>query len=194
MNLWAQSSRVVKQIFWCCAGLGCWSQRQSKLEISLETLWSDLSGDELSPADMWLPMTETKTLGKRPVRVCVNYFHGHDLFLERWFSIAVISQVQSLMWLTLSCPEFCLFCESNGCITKGIFKFQVAACELLHGIVTYMLGKASQMPEGRQGPPPMYHLHKRIFPVLLRLACDIDQVSRFIYTKFGLSDTFKCRN
>uniref|UniRef100_A0A803VG36 DNA-dependent protein kinase catalytic subunit n=1 Tax=Ficedula albicollis TaxID=59894 RepID=A0A803VG36_FICAL len=58
---------------------------------------------------------------------------------------------------------------------------KVAACELLHGIVTYMLGKASQMPEGRQGPPPMYHLHKRLFPVLLRLACDIDQVTRQLY-------------
>lgn len=67
-----------------------------------------------------------------------------------------------------------------------ISKFQVAACELLHGIVTYMLGKASQMPEGCQGPPPMYQLHKRVFPVLLRLACDVDQVSRLIYKHFGL--------
>ncbi|NXV78034.1 PRKDC kinase, partial [Atlantisia rogersi] len=57
----------------------------------------------------------------------------------------------------------------------------VAACELLHSIVTYMLGKASQMPEGRQGPPPMYQLHKRVFPVLLRLACDVDQVTRQLY-------------
>ncbi|KAK2527806.1 Prkdc [Columba livia] len=58
---------------------------------------------------------------------------------------------------------------------------KVAACELLHSIVTYMLGKASQMPEGCQGPPPMYQLHKRIFPVLLRLACDVDQVTRQLY-------------
>ncbi|XP_039235694.1 DNA-dependent protein kinase catalytic subunit isoform X2 [Pipra filicauda] len=58
---------------------------------------------------------------------------------------------------------------------------KVAACELLHSIVTYMLGKATQMPEGHQGPPPMYHLHKRVFPVLLRLACDIDQVTRQLY-------------
>uniref|UniRef100_A0A8C3EIM9 DNA-dependent protein kinase catalytic subunit n=1 Tax=Corvus moneduloides TaxID=1196302 RepID=A0A8C3EIM9_CORMO len=58
---------------------------------------------------------------------------------------------------------------------------KVAACELLHGIVTYMLGTASQMPEGHQGPPPMYHLHKQVFPVLLRLACDIDQVARQLY-------------
>ncbi|XP_010572683.1 PREDICTED: DNA-dependent protein kinase catalytic subunit isoform X4 [Haliaeetus leucocephalus] len=58
---------------------------------------------------------------------------------------------------------------------------KVAACELLHGIVTYMLGRASQMPEGSQGPPPMYQLHKRLFPVLLHLACDVDQVTRQLY-------------
>ncbi|OXB75109.1 UNVERIFIED_CONTAM: hypothetical protein H355_003187 [Colinus virginianus] len=58
---------------------------------------------------------------------------------------------------------------------------KVAACELLHSIVAYMLGKASQMPERCQGPPPMYQLYKRIFPVLLRLACDVDQVTRQLY-------------
>lgn len=153
---------------------------------SLENILGDFSDDELFPADMLLPITETKTVGKPPISMRVNYFHGHDLFLEWWFSIGVISQVPPFMWLVLSCPQFCLLYGSNGCLTKGIFKFQVAACELLHGIVTYMLGKASQMPEGRQGPPPMYHLHKRVFPVLLRLACDIDQVSRFICMNFSL--------
>uniref|UniRef100_G3URQ9 DNA-dependent protein kinase catalytic subunit CC3 domain-containing protein n=1 Tax=Meleagris gallopavo TaxID=9103 RepID=G3URQ9_MELGA len=58
---------------------------------------------------------------------------------------------------------------------------KVAACELLHSIVAYMLGKASQMPERQQGSPPMYQLYKRIFPVLLRLACDVDQVTRQLY-------------
>lgn len=42
------------------------------------------------------------------------------------------------------------------------------------------------MPEGSQGPPPMYQLHKRLFPVLLRLACDVDQVNRLIYKHFSL--------
>ncbi|CAM5116256.1 unnamed protein product [Natator depressus] len=58
---------------------------------------------------------------------------------------------------------------------------KVAACELLHSIVMYMLGKASQMPDGHPGSPPMYQLYKRIFPVLLRLACDVDQVTRQLY-------------
>ncbi|KAJ8797135.1 hypothetical protein J1605_001945 [Eschrichtius robustus] len=53
----------------------------------------------------------------------------------------------------------------------------VAACELLHSIVMFMLGKATQMPDSGLGPPPMHQLYKRTFPVLLRLACDVDQVS-----------------
>lgn len=44
-------------------------------------------------------------------------------------------------------------------------------------MVMFMLGKATQIPEGGQGSPPMYQLYKRTFPVLLRLACDVDQVS-----------------
>ncbi|XP_068093458.1 DNA-dependent protein kinase catalytic subunit isoform X2 [Hyperolius riggenbachi] len=58
---------------------------------------------------------------------------------------------------------------------------KVAACELLHSIVAYMLGKASQMPDAKDGPPPMYRLYKHTFPVLLRLACDVDQVTRQLY-------------
>ncbi len=53
---------------------------------------------------------------------------------------------------------------------------QVAACELLHSLVVYMVGKSAQMAEGENSLPPMYKLHKRLFPVLLRLACDVDQV------------------
>lgn len=53
---------------------------------------------------------------------------------------------------------------------------QVAAGELLHSMVVYMVGKSAQMVEGKNTVPPMYKLHKRLFPVLLRLACDVDQV------------------
>ncbi|XP_045857456.1 DNA-dependent protein kinase catalytic subunit isoform X2 [Meles meles] len=58
---------------------------------------------------------------------------------------------------------------------------KVAACELLHSMVMFMLGKATQMPEDGQGFPPMYQLYKRTFPLLLRLACDVDQVTRQLY-------------
>ncbi|XP_010628625.1 DNA-dependent protein kinase catalytic subunit [Fukomys damarensis] len=58
---------------------------------------------------------------------------------------------------------------------------KVAACELLHSIVMFMLGKATQIPEGGEGLPPLYQLYKHTFPVLLRLACDVDQVTRQLY-------------
>ncbi|XP_022045230.2 DNA-dependent protein kinase catalytic subunit [Acanthochromis polyacanthus] len=58
---------------------------------------------------------------------------------------------------------------------------KVAACELLHSLVIYMVGKSAQMVEGENSLPPMYKLHKRLFPVLLRLACDVDQVTRQLF-------------
>ncbi|XP_049912803.1 DNA-dependent protein kinase catalytic subunit isoform X2 [Epinephelus moara] len=58
---------------------------------------------------------------------------------------------------------------------------KVAACELLHSLVVYMVGKSAQMVEGDNKLPPMYKLHKRLFPVLLRLACDVDQVTRQLF-------------
>ncbi|XP_075994169.1 DNA-dependent protein kinase catalytic subunit isoform X2 [Genypterus blacodes] len=58
---------------------------------------------------------------------------------------------------------------------------KVAACELLHSLVIYMVGKSAQMVEGEKTLPPMYKLHKRLFPVLLRLACDVDQVTRQLF-------------
>ncbi|XP_063114601.1 DNA-dependent protein kinase catalytic subunit isoform X3 [Cavia porcellus] len=58
---------------------------------------------------------------------------------------------------------------------------KVAACELLHSLVMFMLGKATQIPESGQGLPPLYQLYKHTFPVLLRLACDVDQVTRQLY-------------
>uniref|UniRef100_G3RTS5 DNA-dependent protein kinase catalytic subunit n=1 Tax=Gorilla gorilla gorilla TaxID=9595 RepID=G3RTS5_GORGO len=66
-------------------------------------------------------------------------------------------------------------------LTASDRQTKVAACELLHSMVMFMLGKATQMPEGGQGAPPMYQLYKRTFPVLLRLACDVDQVTRQLY-------------
>ncbi|XP_026875191.2 DNA-dependent protein kinase catalytic subunit [Electrophorus electricus] len=58
---------------------------------------------------------------------------------------------------------------------------KVAACELLHSVVVYTVGKGAQMAEAEKATPPMYNLHKRVFPVLLRLACDVDQVPRQLF-------------
>lgn len=47
-----------------------------------------------------------------------------------------------------------------------------------------MVGKSAQMVEGDTSLPPMYKLHKRLFPVLLRLACDVDQVCADLISAF----------
>ncbi|TNN21969.1 DNA-dependent protein kinase catalytic subunit [Liparis tanakae] len=62
---------------------------------------------------------------------------------------------------------------------------KVAACELLHSLVIFMVGKSAQMVEGDDSLPPMYKLHKRLFPVLLRLACDVDQVCALVAIQTG---------
>ncbi|XP_048384539.2 DNA-dependent protein kinase catalytic subunit [Stegostoma tigrinum] len=56
---------------------------------------------------------------------------------------------------------------------------KVAACELLHSVVAYMLGKGSQISEGQQ--ETMYKLNKHIYPVLLRLGCDVDRVTNQLF-------------
>ncbi|XP_048062032.1 LOW QUALITY PROTEIN: DNA-dependent protein kinase catalytic subunit-like [Megalobrama amblycephala] len=57
---------------------------------------------------------------------------------------------------------------------------KVAACELLHSLVIYMVGRGTQVTEDKSAPP-MYNLHRKVFPVLLRLACDIDQVTKQLF-------------
>ncbi|OCT76787.1 hypothetical protein XELAEV_18031990mg [Xenopus laevis] len=65
---------------------------------------------------------------------------------------------------------------------------KVAACELLHSIVAFMLGKATQMPDDKKtGSSPMYKIYKRTFPVLLRLACDVDKVTEQLYKPLVMS-------
>ncbi|XP_059900479.1 DNA-dependent protein kinase catalytic subunit [Gadus macrocephalus] len=58
---------------------------------------------------------------------------------------------------------------------------KVAAGELLHSLAVYMVGKSAQMVDDPRSLPPMYNLHKKLFPVLLRLACDVDQVTRQLF-------------
>ncbi|NXL64473.1 PRKDC kinase, partial [Chordeiles acutipennis] len=113
----------------------------------------------------------TATSAEEMMRKCVSWD------TETHLSFAVpFADMKPVIYLDLFLPRV-----TELALSASDRQTKVAACELLHGIVTYMLGKASQMPERRQGPPPMYQLHKRIFPVLLRLACDVDQVTRQLY-------------
>ncbi|XP_022778667.1 DNA-dependent protein kinase catalytic subunit-like isoform X5 [Stylophora pistillata] len=57
---------------------------------------------------------------------------------------------------------------------------KVAACECLHSLVHYMLGKSVTQPQGFK-KSPMEHLWKHVFPTLLQLACDVEQVSEQLF-------------
>ncbi|XP_017686738.1 PREDICTED: DNA-dependent protein kinase catalytic subunit isoform X2 [Lepidothrix coronata] len=113
----------------------------------------------------------TATSAEEMMKKCVSWD------TEKRLSFAVpFADMKPVIYLDLFLPRV-----TELALSASDRQTKVAACELLHSIVTYMLGTATQMPEGHQGPPPMYHLHKRVFPVLLRLACDIDQVTRQLY-------------
>lgn len=63
-------------------------------------------------------------------------------------------------------------------------KTRIHACELLHGLVLYMIGKSATMPQ--QASNSQQHesmaafakLYARLFPVIIRLATEIEQISR----------------
>ncbi|KAL9956083.1 hypothetical protein ACROYT_G037506 [Oculina patagonica] len=57
---------------------------------------------------------------------------------------------------------------------------KVAACESLHSLVLYMLGKSVTQPQGTK-KSPMERLWKHVFPALLQLACDVEQVSEQLF-------------
>ncbi|XP_041824461.1 DNA-dependent protein kinase catalytic subunit [Melanotaenia boesemani] len=97
--------------------------------------------------------------------------------LERRLSFAVpFSDMKPVIYLDPFLPRI-----SELALSTSDRQTKVAACELLHSLVVYMVGKSAQMAEGKNKPPPMYKLHKRLFPVLLRLACDVDQVTRQLF-------------
>ena len=60
---------------------------------------------------------------------------------------------------------------------------KVAACELLHGLALFMIGNAAfAAKDTRETMESDYHkLYLRIFPVMLRLAIDPDQVARDMF-------------
>ncbi|KAL2085629.1 hypothetical protein ACEWY4_018949 [Coilia grayii] len=96
---------------------------------------------------------------------------------ERRLSFAVpFSDMKPVIYLDCFLPRI-----TELALTSSDRQTKVAACELLHSLVVYMVGKGAQMVECDNSSPPMYNLHKRVFPVLLRLACDVDQVTRQLF-------------
>ncbi|XP_035828316.1 DNA-dependent protein kinase catalytic subunit [Aplysia californica] len=58
---------------------------------------------------------------------------------------------------------------------------KVAACELLHSLVLYALGRGAQLPGDRQNKYPMERLYRKLFPPLFALACDVEQVCKDLF-------------
>ncbi|XP_070379748.1 DNA-dependent protein kinase catalytic subunit-like isoform X1 [Dermacentor albipictus] len=65
---------------------------------------------------------------------------------------------------------------------------KVAACELLHALVLYAVGTGVQNTE-RRAKCPMVHLYKHLFPELLHLSCDADQVAQNLFRPLTLQLT-----
>ena len=65
-------------------------------------------------------------------------------------------------------------------ITSSDRQTKVAASELLHSMVLYMLGRTVQKTKARgkaEGSgPSMVALYKKLFPAIMKLACDVEQV------------------
>ncbi|KAL3227060.1 hypothetical protein MRX96_048858 [Rhipicephalus microplus] len=62
---------------------------------------------------------------------------------------------------------------------------KVAACELLHALVLYAVGTGVQNTE-RRAKCPMVHLYQHLFPELLHLSCDPDQVTQNLFKPLTL--------
>ncbi|XP_061073095.1 DNA-dependent protein kinase catalytic subunit [Conger conger] len=113
----------------------------------------------------------TATSSEEMMKKCVTWDS------EKTLSFAVpFADIKPIIYLDTFLPQI-----TELALSTSNRQTKVAACELLHSLVVYMLGKASQIPEGGKSTPPMHNLYKRVFPVLLRLACDVDQVTRQLY-------------
>ncbi len=54
---------------------------------------------------------------------------------------------------------------------------QIAACELLHSVVLFMVGDSAL----QRDRVPMVALYKKIFPVILQLACLAETVAKQLF-------------
>ncbi|KAF9205542.1 hypothetical protein BGZ49_003876 [Haplosporangium sp. Z 27] len=62
-------------------------------------------------------------------------------------------------------------------------QIKVASCELLHSLVILMIGSSAFRARDAQDPKksPFHRIFLKIFPALLRLSVDVDQVPRSLY-------------
>ncbi|XP_078482635.1 DNA-dependent protein kinase catalytic subunit [Ciona intestinalis] len=63
----------------------------------------------------------------------------------------------------------------------GERKAKISACELLHSITIYIIGRNAQISNVERNTHSMASLYKKLVPVLLQLACDVDQVCKQLF-------------
>ncbi|KAK3580733.1 hypothetical protein CHS0354_005741 [Potamilus streckersoni] len=65
---------------------------------------------------------------------------------------------------------------------------KVAACELLHSLILYCLGRGAQQPDDMRNQErySMAPLYKKLFPAMLQLACDVEQVSHQLFEPLSM--------
>ena len=61
-------------------------------------------------------------------------------------------------------------------LTSSERQTKVAACELLHSLVLYALGRGSQQHGSPATASQMAPLYRKLFPVVMQLSCDVEQV------------------
>ncbi|KAG8200791.1 hypothetical protein JTE90_006373 [Oedothorax gibbosus] len=64
---------------------------------------------------------------------------------------------------------------------SSVRQVKVAACETLHSLVLFMIGRGSILSGKMQEQFSMEALYKKLFPGLLELACDVEQVTNQLY-------------
>ncbi|KAI8803069.1 hypothetical protein BJ742DRAFT_830454 [Cladochytrium replicatum] len=63
-------------------------------------------------------------------------------------------------------------------------KIKVVSCELLHSVTVFMIGKSAlaiRDPSSTEAKSPFHKLYRRVFPALIRLAVDVDKVTRGVF-------------
>ena len=63
-------------------------------------------------------------------------------------------------------------------LTSSDRQTKVAACELLHSVLLYMVGRGATQPGGvrAEAASSMEQLYRKVFPAVIKLACDVEQV------------------
>jgi DNA-dependent protein kinase catalytic subunit len=64
-------------------------------------------------------------------------------------------------------------------ISSTIRQTKLAACELLHALALFIIGKGAQLLTQKQFP--MTKLYRKLHPVFLQLACDIEKVTEQLF-------------